>query len=154
MLIVLAGLWFVNRGNETFTAQGFVDAANAEGAAVGLGEPLPVDTEDKEILTLRLTGTPTPGTDAQTGTTEAGAGVGEDGTAESGRDDPGTLTILAGEDNAITELRRCRDTATLICFRANNVVASFSPDADPLRLQRFAAALARMGGGNVPRPTP
>ncbi|GIK76983.1 MAG: hypothetical protein EDQ89_05940 [Acidobacteria bacterium] len=117
-------------GERTFTASGLVDAANAEGARLALGERLTTSPEGAEVYVIRSAASP-------------GAAnpqlVGDGG--------KGTLLVADGSGSGADEFDRCEATADLTCFRAANVVLRFeSLDApDRARISGAISALASDG---------
>jgi hypothetical protein len=125
---VIAGCGSGDDGGQTYTAAGFIAAANAEDAGLELGEPLPYPSDDAvEVRVLRFQGAgeapTTPG--AETPTDVHGSG---------------TLSVFAEDSGAVTEFERCQ-AGGLICMRAANVALTFSGDVAPADLERLSDAL-------------
>lgn len=108
VLAVLAGIAGCGGGEKVFTAEEFVEAINAEGAAVALGEVITTNPDGVEIRSVTLTESePSP----------TGAGGDPHGS--------GSVLALAGSEDASTEMQRCEQAPDLVCFRAANVVLRF-----------------------------
>ena len=118
-------------GERAFSAQEFVDEANAHGANLVLGEPLST-TGTAELYALRVEA-PASGSDA-TDLPSPGE--------ESGS---GSLRVEDSSAAAEDEYRRC-DEAGLFCYRAANVVLVFEADADPDSLADLARAIRALRG--------
>jgi len=119
-------LWDDDGGN--FTTKSFIEAVNANGAGISLGDRLFSDRENKEVWAVRLGGRPDSGG-------EGGGGTG------------GSLSVFHETEAAARELRRCRSAGTLLCIRAENVILTLEEDARGASIQRLVGALARLGGG-------
>jgi hypothetical protein len=116
--IALAGC---GSGERSFSAQEFVDEANAKGASLALGERL--GGEQAEIYALRVGGDP--GTD--------GAALGADAGS-------GSLRVEDSSDAAEGQYARC-ERAGLFCYRAANIVLVFEADVDPGSLVDLVRAI-------------
>jgi hypothetical protein len=99
-----------------FSAEEFVSEVNGRGASLTLGPPLRTEREATEIYEL----------------VPAAGGGG------------GSLTVTADAATGLTEYRRCEAAATLLCFRANNVVVALDHEVDPEGLTRLQEALTGM----------
>ena len=121
--IVVAGC---GSGERSFSAQEFVDEANANGASLALGTRL--GGEQAEIYALRV-----------------GAAAGPDGApaAEAGS---GSLRVEDSSDAAEAQYARC-EQAGLFCYRAANVVLVFEADVDPELARRPRAGDPRAEDG-------
>jgi hypothetical protein len=114
-------------GEPTFDPEGFVREANAHGAGLVLGSSLPSSREDAEVRELSLDESEDHATSA---------------------DQPhggGSLTVMRDSDEAVAEWERCESSASLICFRAANVVLIFEGSltpADHARIEQALRALA------------
>ena len=108
-----------------FDADDFVAAANARGAGLTLGAPLPTTREGVTLHGLAFTA--------------GNAGVASPGSS-------GTLVVTPGDDEALAEYERCEASGNLICFRAANVALYF--EADPADLARVVGAITAMGEGD------
>jgi hypothetical protein len=116
-------------GEREFSAEEFVEEANAHGAALELGAPLDTPQEGAELYEV-VFGEPHAG--------EAGHGL----EAPHG----GTLRVTSDADAGEAEYARCEKTASLFCYRASNVVLVFDEEAEPDSLAQVAAALKAMQG--------
>jgi hypothetical protein len=114
-------------GERTFTAQEFVDDANAKGAHLALGEPLSTSEADTELYALRVEAPDSGdgGTDLPALGDEAGSG---------------SLRVEGSSGAAEAEYERC-EQAGLLCYRAANVVLVFEADVDPDSLAELARAI-------------
>ena len=113
---------------QTFSAEEFVEEANAHGAGLSLGAPLQTAREEGfELRTVEL---------AQD-EAEAGAGAAHEHAG-------GTLTITPDPSAGAAEFERCERAASLICFRAANAVLLFEDALEPQEQVRIAAALRTM----------
>lgn len=118
LALALAGLLAGCGGGErTFAPQEFVDAVNAEGAELTLGDVLTTNEEGVEIREVTFAGD-VPGS--------------------------GTLLTLADSAEAIAELERCESSISLVCFRAANAVLRFEDvlPEDQVRITAAVEALA------------
>ncbi len=106
-----------------FSADDFVHEANGHGADLRLGEPLSASDPDTELYALSFSGSPSAGTAAE------GAG--------------GSLRVTDGSAAAKQEFGRCQ-RASLICFRAANVVVNLQQEASPRDLARLSRAVRAM----------
>lgn len=112
----------------TFSAESFVEEANARGAELSLGTPLETARDDgTELRTVELA--------------EEGAGAQSEAAHAHGA---GTLTIMPDPSAAAAEFDRCQQAASLICFRAANAVLFFEDALEPEEQARIATALRRM----------
>jgi hypothetical protein len=107
----------------SFTAPEFVAEANRKGAALELGAPLTVTEGDDELYGVSV------------------AGRSREPHAEGGEHSGGSLRITDGADTAEDEYARCESTASLICYRAANVVLIFEPGVRAADLARVGAAI-------------
>jgi hypothetical protein len=114
-------------GERTFSAQEFVDAANANGAGLTLGEPLGGEQAGAQIYALRVEAEPASGRAPALGQ-EAGSG---------------SLRVEESSDAAEDEYARC-DRAGLFCYRAANVVLVFEADVDPSSLVDLVRAIREL----------
>ena len=117
-------------GERTFTAEEFVEEANRNGTSLELGRPLPAVGED-QIYAVRLD---EPGP-------ERGMGPATGETEEQGG---GSLRLTGSAASAEEGHARCERAASLICFRAANVVLIFEPGVEPAELTRLADAIRAM----------
>lgn len=118
-------------GEREFDANGFIDAANAEGAALVLGAELSVTENGEPVYEVRSR--PEPGADPNP---QLG-----DGRAS------GSLIVATDASTAGAEFDRCEDSTDLTCFRAANVVLRFEEmaAADRARISGAVSALASEG---------
>lgn len=96
----------------TFDAEGFIEAANGEGAGLELGEQLLNEQEGVQVRSVRL-----------------------------GKDSDGSLTVATGTEGATAEYRRCEAAVSLLCYRAANVVLIFEDGLAPPDAARLEAAI-------------
>jgi len=113
-------------GERSFTAEEFVDEANANGVALTLGEPLSTEQGGTQLYSVTIS-EPTGG-DPPSGNTEIGESHGG-----------GSLRVEDDSEAAEAEYTRC-EQSLLFCFRAANVVLIVE-DAEPETLARLTAAL-------------
>jgi hypothetical protein len=118
-------------GEREFAAGEFIDAANAEGAALALGAEISTTENDEPIYAIRSR--PEPGADPNP---QLGEGPGN-----------GTLIVAVDAAAAGAEFDRCETSADLTCFRAANVVLRFEAmtAADRARISGAVSALAADG---------
>jgi hypothetical protein len=116
-------------GEPTFGAEEFVEAANRNGAGLELGEPLTAAGGEGEIYGVSLRSPP------------GGDGGGE---PEHGG---GSLRVTDSTQAAEEEHARCEGAASLLCFRAANVVVILEDDVHPAGLARLTDALRAMESG-------
>jgi murein DD-endopeptidase MepM/ murein hydrolase activator NlpD len=123
--------------DETFTAEEFVSAVNAEGAGISLGEPLSSGDEGLELYALTLSA-PTAG----------GSSAGAD--LHGG----GSLRVTEGADDAEAEYERCEGAVTLACYQAANIVVAFEglTAEERARLDRAFSALSSEPGEAEEQP--
>ena len=112
----------------TFTAQNFIDEANANDAGLVLGAPLDSLRDDVSSYQLRFEGTG--GVDANAAPADAHGG--------------GTLEITADSQAGASEFERCENAASLVCFRAANAVVYFAGALAQADLARVETALLAM----------
>jgi hypothetical protein len=124
VLIALITLLAAGCGEREFEPDEFVDAANAEGAGLVLGDSLTSITEDVEVFAISFAeeNRPEPG-----GEHEHGGG--------------GSLIVTADADSAREEFERCQSTVTLTCYRAANVVLYFDAPPEDEHVARVDAAI-------------
>jgi hypothetical protein len=126
--LVLAAAGGCGGDERTFTAPEFVAEANRNGAPLELGAPLTVAGDD-EVYGLAVM--------------ERRAGDRE--TAEEGGEHGGgSLRITEDAASAQDEHARCESAASLICYRAANVVLILEPGVPARDLARVAAAIRAM----------
>jgi hypothetical protein len=115
-------------GERSFEAEEFVDEANSHGAGLELGEPLTTTEPESEVYALRLA--------------EPAVEQGEEfGVVDEHAHGGGSLTVTEDEDGALEEYRRCESAASLLCYRAANVVVVFEESLPPEDRSRLDAAL-------------
>lgn len=95
-------------GEKQFTEDGFIDAVNAEGAGLELGEVITTNEQGVDVRSVTF---------AEGATSPTGA--------EGGVHGSGTMLVLADAGAATDELERCETAPSLTCFRAANVVLRF-----------------------------
>ena len=124
--VAAAALTSCGSDERTFSAQEFVDEANAQGAHLTLGEPLPTDESGTELYGVTVEGPGAEQPDAAPPIPEEAGG--------------GSLRVEETVAAAEAEYERC-DQAGLLCYRAANVVLVFEQDADPDSLADLARAI-------------
>ncbi len=131
-LVCCAALAFAacGSGERSFSAEDFVEEANAQGANLSLGEPLEAAQPDAEIYALRL-GNPAKGSEPPALGEEYGSG---------------SLRVEDSPDAAEAEYARCAQ-AELFCYRAANIVLVFEQDADAEALAELAQAIRALKSG-------
>jgi hypothetical protein len=118
LLVIAILAWFaVGCGEREFEPDEFVDAANAEGAGLVLGESLTSITEDVEVFAISF---------------EQGSGG-------------GSLLLTDDSDSAREEHERCESAVTLTCYRAANVVLYFDAPPSDAQVARVDAAIRALG---------
>ena len=127
LLAVLAGLGLAAvsgcGGEKRFTTEEFVDAINAEGAAVVLGPVISTNEDGVEIRSVTLSETePSP--------------TGAEGEVHGS----GAVLVLDDAGEAREELARCETAPSLVCFRAANAILRFE-DLFPEDQARITTAL-------------
>jgi hypothetical protein len=123
-------------GGRTFTAEEFVEEANANGAGLELGDPLFAAEGEDEIYRVAL----------QEGHGSEGAGEGPasgetDAAHEHGG---GSLRVSEDAEAAEEEYARCESAASLLCYRAANIVLILEPSVEPQQLRGLDAAIRAM----------
>jgi hypothetical protein len=113
--VILLALAACGSDDRSFSAEEFVEQAEANGMTLKLGESLTTDQEDLELFALRL----------------AGGGT-------------GTLAIADDADAGLAEYERCESAASLFCFRAANAVLVFDSEVPNQDLARVEAAVRAM----------
>jgi hypothetical protein len=126
-LIVLCLLAAGCGGGQTFTASEFVDRVNEQGVEMTLGRQLQSSGDAEELYAVRLP--PLPGEPAAPG-------------AEGGRGASGTLYLFEDDRGAEEQLRACRGSGGLLCFRAANAVVVLEEGG--LAARRLALAVRRL----------
>ncbi len=117
-------------GEDTLSAEQFVDRANAEGAGMLLGEPLPA-SGPIEVFSVEL---------AETGEEPRAAG------SQDGHEDgAASLAITGDEEAGVVELERCEGALTITCYRVENVVLRVQ-SGEPRELERIESAIGALGG--------
>ena len=115
----------------TFTAPEFVAEANRNGAALELGAALAVTESDDEVYGIAID---------ERGEDEHA----REDSAESGEHGGGSLRITEDSGAAEDEHARCESAASLICYRAANVVLILEPGVPAADLARVEAAIRGM----------
>ena len=105
-----------------FTAEQFVNAVNQRGASLALGPELRSTREDAEVYALALTSS------AESGEVEEHGG--------------GSLTVMPSADEGFAEWKRCDRAASLLCFRADNIVLILEGAASDTELAALTYALS------------
>jgi hypothetical protein len=126
-----AALTACGSDERTFTAQEFVDEANAHGTRLTLGEPLPTDEPGTALYGVTIEGPGAEHPGAAPAIPEEGGG--------------GSLRVEETAEAAEAEYARC-DQAGLLCYRAANVVLVFEQDVDPESLAALARAIRALEG--------
>ncbi|MFN8114125.1 MAG: hypothetical protein U0R51_13125 [Solirubrobacterales bacterium] len=118
-------------GEKDFSADEFVDSANAEGAELALGEQITTTPADEPVYSVRFA---------------APAGDDPNPQLQSG-DSSGTMVVAGDATSAGDEFDHCESSADLTCFRAANVVLRFEGMAasDRARVSGAVSALASDG---------
>lgn len=112
-------------GEGSFTAEEFVAEANRHGAGLTLEGELDSTREATEFHSVELEDP------------EPGAGAAElEGHGHAG----GTLTITESDEAGAAEYEHCEAAASLLCYRAGNVVLFFEDALKPDDLARIASA--------------
>jgi hypothetical protein len=104
-----------------FTAEQFVAAVNQRGASLELGPELRSTREDTQVYALAITG------------------QGERGRAEV--HGGGSLTVTPSVEAGAEEWERCDDAASLLCYRADNIVLILEGEVAEEELAALAVAL-------------
>jgi hypothetical protein len=108
----------------TFSAAEFVEAVNAEGVELRLGEPLVTDDEDSELYAVELKSVSSlPG-------------------AEGGSRVEGSLSVSPDGSGADEEIASCEQAADLLCYRVANVVVVL--EGGGIEAQQLAVAARRL----------
>jgi hypothetical protein len=130
LLIAVAALVAVGCGEEHFSASGFIDAANEQGAELDLGERLATNPAGEEVYPI-ATASP----------------AGEPNPQLEGGGSKGTMIVADDAGSAGDEFDRCDRSADLTCYRAANVVLRFEAmdAADRARISGAVSALASDG---------
>jgi hypothetical protein len=113
-----------------FTAEQFVDAVNQRGGALELGAALPSTRSDAEVYALELAG---PGAVEGAGADEPAGGDESHG--------GGSLAVMPDADAGLEEFERCEQAASLLCFRADNVVLLLEGEIEREEIAALATAL-------------
>lgn len=118
----------------SFSAEEFVAEANRSGARLKLGVPLSTSDTGDELYALEI-GHPEEPIKEQ--------GLPED--PEVGREHAGgSLRVSASAGDAEAEYSRCEAAATLLCYRAANVVVILEEGAEPRDLRALETAIKAM----------
>jgi hypothetical protein len=118
-------------GEREFDAGELIDAANAEGAELALGEQITTTPAGEPVYSIRFA---------------APAGGDPNPQLQSGRSS-GTMIVAGDAGSAGEEYDHCESSADLTCFRAANVVLRFEAmaAADRARVSGALSALASDG---------
>lgn len=130
--VVALGLAGCGSDEHHFTSEEFIEAINAEGAGVALGQETTTTQEGIEIHEVTLT--------------EASTGVGTP--AIDGEHGSGSLLIVGDADAARAEFEDCEGVEELTCFRAANAVLRFEgmDGADQARIVTSLEAIQTQDG--------
>ena len=121
-------------GSDGFDAEGFIARANEAGANLVLGEELLGTDSDVEVYEVELAESAAP--DA------AKAGQASPSHAHGG----GSLYVTESDEAGVAEYERCESAATLLCFRASNVVLILNdaiPETEIAAVEEAFLSLAR-----------
>jgi hypothetical protein len=114
----------------TLTASEFIDRINAEGVSIELGQRLSSSGDAEELYAVELP--PLPG--------EPKPPPG----SESGRGASGSLYVFGDPGGAEDQLKACRASSGLICFRAQNIAVVLDEESSRLEAQRLGVAIRRL----------
>lgn len=114
-------------GEQSFGAEEFVERANAEGARLELGAPLPTNQPGKQLYEVEL---------AKATSAAPGGGA--------HAHDAGSLAVYDGSSGADQGVDECEAAADLLCYRAGNVVIVLEGDPAAAAPVRLGAALEKM----------
>lgn len=130
LLIAVAALAAVGCGEKHYSASGFIEAANEQGAELDLGERLATNPAGEEVYPIT---TAAPG--------------GKPNPQLEGSGSKGTMIVADDAGSAGDEFDRCDRSADLTCFRAANVVLRFEgmDAADRARISGAVSAFASDG---------
>ena len=117
-------------GEREFSAEEFVEEANANGAALELGAALESTRADAETFAVSLS----------EGEREPAHEQDDAGHAHGG----GSLTITADAEAGLAEYERCEAAPTLLCFRASNAVLLLEDSLPADELAPIEAAFRAM----------
>lgn len=106
-LIVLS-LLIAGCGERVFTEEEFIEAINAEGAALKIGEVITTNQDGIDVRAVALTENEVSPTGAEGKPSGSGA-----------------IVVLEDSGAAEDELERCESAPAFTCFRAANVVLRF-----------------------------
>lgn len=109
-----------------FTAAGFINALNANGATLKLGPVLATNPAGVEVHAVKFTATAPSATGEGAGTERANGEA--------------TLLVFDGSGDAEDEFDRCESLPTLTCFRAANAVLRVA-DLQPSDRARITTAV-------------
>ena len=123
-------------GEPTFTAEEFVEEANANGAGLELGDPLFAAESDDEIYRVAL--------EERHGSKGTGEAPPSEETGAAHEHGGGSLRVSEDAEAAEEEYVRCESAASLLCYRAANVVLIFEPSVEPQTLRRLDGAIRAM----------
>jgi hypothetical protein len=126
LLVLVLALAGCGDDERTFEADEFVEAVNAQGAALRLGEGLASEQEGIELFQVMFA--------------EAGEHEGEEGHAHTG----GTLAVTQDTETARAEFERCDAAVTLTCYRAANAVVYFEGEPTDPEIARVDAAIRNL----------
>jgi hypothetical protein len=130
LLALAAALVAGCRSEQTLTASEFIDRVNAEGVSIELGRKLTTGGSAEELYAVSLP--PLPGEPEPPPGSEAEPGA------------SGSLYVFDDRGGAEEQLKACRASAGLICYRAANIVVVLDEESSPLAAQRLAVAIRRL----------
>jgi hypothetical protein len=135
VLALAASLAGCGSGEPTFSADEFVAEANGNGAHLELGVPLSTSDTGDELYALEVGHADEPV--KEQGLPEA---RGELEHEHAG----GSLRVSESAEDAEAEYSRCEAAATLLCYRAANVVVILEEGAERRDLRALEAAIRAM----------
>ena len=128
LLPLIPALWVLagcGGDDSAFTADQFVGAVNQRGASLELGPELRSTRPDAQVFALEL------------GAREPGGGDAASEGAEAG----GSIAVMADADAGFEEWQRCEDAASILCYRADNIVLFIEGEVAPAALAQLENAL-------------
>lgn len=135
--LLLVAIALAACSERAYDAEGFVEAANAEGAGLELGAPLTSTNSDHEVRSVEL--------DSGEGEEDEGGVAGEGEAAHL--HSSGSITVTPGEEAARAEHARCESAVTLLCYRAGNVVLVLQDELPPEDRARVDEAIQGLESG-------
>jgi hypothetical protein len=119
----------------SFSAEEFVAEANSNGAHLELGVPLSASDTGDELYALEVGPSDEP---------VKKQGLPEDPGKHSDEHGGGSLRVSDSAEDAEAEYSRCEAAATLLCYRAANVVVILEEGAEPRDLRALETAIRAM----------